>query len=55
VLGLQLFAIGLLGELIIFTHARELKDYQIDKVIEFAAAPADAEPSATSAEARDAS
>ncbi len=37
VLGLQLFAIGLLGELIIFTHARELKDYQIDKVIEFPA------------------
>jgi hypothetical protein len=35
VLGLQLFAIGLLGELIIFTHARELKDYQVDKVIEF--------------------
>ena len=39
VLGLQLFAIGLLGELIIFTHARELKDYQIDKVVEFPAAP----------------
>jgi glycosyltransferase involved in cell wall biosynthesis len=35
VLGLQLFAIGLLGELIIFTHAREMKDYQIDRVIEF--------------------
>ncbi len=35
VLGLQLFAIGLLGELIIFTHARELRDYQIDKVVEF--------------------
>jgi glycosyltransferase involved in cell wall biosynthesis len=35
VLGLQLFAIGLLGELIIFTHAREIKDYKIDKVIEF--------------------
>lgn len=34
VLGLQLFAIGLLGELIIFTHARELRDYQIDKVVE---------------------
>ncbi|MFO7277512.1 MAG: glycosyltransferase [Pseudomonadota bacterium] len=33
VLGLQLFAIGLLGELIIFTHAREIKDYQIDRVI----------------------
>jgi len=35
VLGLQVFALGLLGELIIFTHARELKDYQVDKVIEF--------------------
>ena len=35
-LGLQLFAIGLLGELIIFTHAREMKDYKIDRVIEFA-------------------
>jgi glycosyltransferase involved in cell wall biosynthesis len=35
VLGLQLFALGLLGELIIFTHAREMKDYKIDRVIEF--------------------
>ena len=35
VLGLQLFALGLLGELIIFTHAREVKDYQVDEVIEF--------------------
>jgi glycosyltransferase involved in cell wall biosynthesis len=35
VLGLQLFALGLLGELIIFTHAREMKDYQVDRVIEF--------------------
>ncbi len=26
-LGLQLFALGLLGELIIFTHAREMKDH----------------------------
>jgi glycosyltransferase involved in cell wall biosynthesis len=41
VLGLQLFAIGLLGELIIFTHARELKDYQIDKVVEFPTPPAE--------------
>ncbi len=39
VLGLQLFAIGLLGELMIFTHARELRDYQIDRIVEF---PADA-------------
>jgi glycosyltransferase involved in cell wall biosynthesis len=37
VLGLQLFAIGLLGELIIFTHGRDLKDYQIESVIQFPA------------------
>ena len=36
VLGLQLFALGLLGELIIFTHARTIKDYQVDKIIQFA-------------------
>jgi glycosyltransferase involved in cell wall biosynthesis len=35
VLGLQLFALGLLGELIIFTHARALKDYQIESVIQY--------------------
>lgn len=35
VLGLQLFALGLLGELIIFTHARAIKDYQVDGVIQF--------------------
>ena len=35
VLGMQLFAIGLLGELIIFTHARDIKDYQIDEVIRY--------------------
>ncbi len=35
VLGLQLFALGLLGELMIFTHARSIKDYQIEKVIRF--------------------
>lgn len=35
VLGLQLFALGLLGELIIFTHAKNIKDYQVDKIIQF--------------------
>jgi glycosyltransferase involved in cell wall biosynthesis len=35
VLGLQIFALGLLGELIIFTHARAIKDYQIERVIQF--------------------
>ena len=38
VLGLQLFAIGLLGELIIFTHARSIKDYQVQEVVHFPAA-----------------
>ena len=33
VLGLQLFALGLLGELIIFTHGRDIKEYTIEKVI----------------------
>lgn len=37
VLGLQLFALGLLGELIIFTHARSIKDYQVERVIRFSA------------------
>lgn len=39
VLGLQLFALGLLGELIIFTHAKHLRDYQIDSVVRFGSAP----------------
>lgn len=33
VLGLQLFALGLLGELIIFTHARDMKEYTIDNIV----------------------
>ena len=33
VLGIQLLAIGLIGEIVIFTHAKNLKDYTIDKVI----------------------
>ena len=33
VLGLQIFALGLLGELIIFTHARQIKEYTIEKTI----------------------
>ncbi|MGH8223088.1 MAG: glycosyltransferase [Woeseiaceae bacterium] len=35
VLGLQLFALGLLGELIIFTHAKQVRDYQIDSVLSY--------------------
>ena len=35
VLGMQVFALGLLGELIIFTHARGLKDYRVQEVIQY--------------------
>ena len=34
VLGIQLFSIGLLGEIIIFTHARGVKDYEVREIIE---------------------
>lgn len=33
VLGVQIGSIGLLGELIIFTHAREMEDYTIERVL----------------------
>jgi len=33
VLGVQLFAMGLIGELIIFTHAKHIKEYTIDEII----------------------
>jgi len=42
VLGLQVFSLGLLGELIIFTHARALKEYKIARIIE--SGRTDAEP-----------
>lgn len=35
VLGVQLFAIGLIGELIIYIHARNLKTYTIEQLIGF--------------------
>ncbi|MBN1238090.1 MAG: glycosyltransferase, partial [Gammaproteobacteria bacterium] len=34
VLGVQLFALGLLGELIIFSHAKDLKDYKVADIID---------------------
>jgi glycosyltransferase involved in cell wall biosynthesis len=33
VLGVQLFAVGLIGELIIFTHARDLKEYTVAETV----------------------
>jgi len=35
VLGMQLFALCLLGVLFIFTHARDIKDYQVDEVVRY--------------------
>ena len=32
VLGVQVFAMGLIGELIIFTHAKDLKEYTIEEI-----------------------
>lgn len=40
VLGMQVFALGLLGELIIFTHARGMKDYRVQEVIQYPEAAA---------------
>jgi glycosyltransferase involved in cell wall biosynthesis len=34
VLGAQLFSIGLLGEMMIFTHGRDVKEYQIREILE---------------------
>ena len=34
VLGVQLFSIGLLGELIIFTRSRAIKDYAIARTFD---------------------
>lgn len=34
VIGIQMISIGLIGEIIIFTHARNLKDYSIEVIIE---------------------
>ncbi len=33
VLGVQIFALGLIGELIIFTHAKDMKEYTIDEIV----------------------
>ncbi|HFD79519.1 MAG TPA: glycosyltransferase [Gammaproteobacteria bacterium] len=33
VLGMQILALGLIGELIIFTHARDLKEYTVEEIV----------------------
>ncbi len=34
VIGIQMISIGLIGEIIIFTHARDLKEYSIEEILE---------------------
>ena len=34
IIGIQLISIGLLGEMIIYTHANEIEDYNIEEIIE---------------------
>jgi glycosyltransferase involved in cell wall biosynthesis len=34
VFGVQLFSVGLLGEIIIFTHARDMKEYHTEEIME---------------------
>ena len=41
VLGIQTLSLGLLGEIIIFTHARSIRDYQVAEVIEKSAVAVD--------------
>jgi hypothetical protein len=52
VLGVQIFALGLLGELIIFTHAGTSKDYKVDRVVQYVGSAPPGELSAPSASPR---
>jgi glycosyltransferase involved in cell wall biosynthesis len=40
VLGVQVLGLGLIGELVIFSHARELKEYQVREIVNGRAEPA---------------
>ena len=34
IIGIQMVSIGLIGEMIIFTHAKEIKEYNIEKIVD---------------------
>ena len=34
VIGIQMISIGLIGEMIIFTHAKDIKEYSIEEILE---------------------
>lgn len=53
VLGVQVVSIGLVAELVIFTHGRELKEYQVREIVNGRAKPAIARSSPRGQERRD--
>jgi hypothetical protein len=46
VLGIQIISVGLIGEIVAFTYAKDVKDYRVDRVVE---PPEEPEPAARSA------
>ena len=44
VLGIQIFAIGLIGEIVIFTHAKDIKEYNIETIVRGVDSSLDAPP-----------
>ena len=34
VLGIQILSVGLIGEIVAFTYAKDVKDYRVDRVVE---------------------
>jgi glycosyltransferase involved in cell wall biosynthesis len=55
VLGVQTLSLGLVGEIIIFTHARHVREYQVAEVIRRPARPAGENAAARDGAARDSS
>lgn len=54
VLGVQTLSLGLLGEMIIFTHARKVRDYQVAEILRATSSPGTgAEPPGSAEPARD--
>ena len=33
VLGIQIISVGLIGEIVAFTYAKDIKDYRVDRVV----------------------
>ena len=53
VLGIQVLGLGLIGELVIFSHARELKEYRVREIVNGRAEPAGRAGSRNDTERRD--